>query len=169
MLSITQSQSYFGNDVSNIVVPQPSYVATQRKQYIPPKSKQLVDSKLTKQMSSQQFSQQLLSSHASFERLNLNNLNKLNSNQEQQSQRGETTKRSEMNMGSPFRNQPQSKRVIDGFTAFVQKQQQQMRQANNSKGNAESKKVAEHSRKISANFNSSECQLRLPSRQNSIR
>ncbi|CAD8132022.1 unnamed protein product [Paramecium pentaurelia] len=165
LLSIDQSNSFLlrSQDLSTITKNLKSNYMTNLKPQIN-KSSQLqnFDSKTTHQVSYQ----------GSFDKININRL-QFNQGEvsslkaENSIKAGEQTKRSNQEQ-SPLRNSQQSQLMqkvysqIEGFANFVQQQQniQKQQKANNcQKSNSQ--------RKVSGNFNTTESQFRLPSRQNS--
>ncbi|CAD8044060.1 unnamed protein product [Paramecium primaurelia] len=102
-------------------------------------------------------------------RLQFNNQGEISSLKAENSiKAGEQTKRSNQEQ-SPLRNTSQLQTIqkvysqIEGFANFVQKQQQSLQKQQ--KLNYGQKSNSQ--RKVSANFNSTDCQFRIPSRQNS--
>ncbi|CAK60586.1 unnamed protein product (macronuclear) [Paramecium tetraurelia] len=165
LLSIDQSNSFLlrSQDLSTITKNLKSNYMTNLKPKVN-KSSQLqnFDSKTTHQVSCQ----------GSFDKININRL-QFNQGEvsslkaENSLKAGEQTKRSNQEQ-SPQRSSQQSQLMqkvysqIEGFANFVQQQQnmQKQQKANNAqKSNSQ--------RKVSSNFNTTECQFRLPSRQNS--
>ncbi|CAD8076496.1 unnamed protein product [Paramecium sonneborni] len=165
LLTIDQSNSFLlrSQDLSTITKNLKSNYMTNINPKIN-KSSQLqnIDSKTTHQISYQ----------GSFDKININRLQfnqgEISSLKAENSVKvGEQTKRSNQEK-SPQRCSQQSQLMqkvysqIEGFANFVQQQQtmqmQQQKVNNAQKSNSQ--------RKVSANFNTTECQLRLPSRQN---
>ncbi|CAK72689.1 unnamed protein product (macronuclear) [Paramecium tetraurelia] len=165
LLSIDQSNSFLlrSQDLSTITKNLKSTYMTNLKPKVNKSSLlQNLDSKTTHQVSCQ----------GSYDKINMNRL-QFNSGEvsslkaENSIKAGEQTKRSNQEQ-SPLRSSQQSQLMqkvysqIEGFANFVQQQQtmQKQQKANNcQKSNSQ--------RKVSGNFNATECQFRLPSRQNS--
>ncbi|CAD8140278.1 unnamed protein product [Paramecium octaurelia] len=168
LLSIDQSNSFLlrSQDLSTINKNlKQNYLINHHKPEPNQNSKaQILDSKTTHQISYQGSFDKI-----NFNKLQFNNIGEVSSLKAENSVKaGEQTKRSNQDQ-SPLRNSQQSQMIqkvysqIEGFANFVQKQQQslqkQQKQNYGQKSNSQ--------RKVSANFNSTDCQFRLPSRQSS--
>ncbi|CAD8146044.1 unnamed protein product [Paramecium pentaurelia] len=167
LLSIDQSNSFLlrSQDLSTINKNlKQNYLINHKPQQNQNSKVQILDSKTTHQISYQGSLDKI-----NFNRLQFNNQGEVSSLKAENSIKvGEQTKRSHQEQ-SPLRNSQQSQTIqkvysqIEGFANFVQKQQQslqkQQKQNYGQKSNSQ--------RKVSANFNSTDCQFRLPSRQGS--
>ncbi|CAK78707.1 unnamed protein product (macronuclear) [Paramecium tetraurelia] len=167
LLSIDQSNSFLlrSQDLSTINKNlKQNYLINNKPQTNQNSKAQILDSKTTHQISYQ----------GSFDKININRLQFINQGEvssikaENSIKAGEQTKRSNQD-SSPMRNSSQLQTIqkvysqIEGFASLVQKQQQSQQQQQ--KLNYGQKSNSQ--RKVSANFNSTDCQFRLPSRQNS--
>ncbi|CAK92447.1 unnamed protein product (macronuclear) [Paramecium tetraurelia] len=168
LLSIDQSNSFLlrSQDLSTINKNlKQNYLINHHKQEPNQNSKaQILDSKTTHQISYQGSFDKI-----NFNKLHFNNIGEVSSLKAENSiKAGEQTKRSSQDQ-SPLRNSQQSQMIqkvysqIEGFANFVQKQQQSLQKQQ--KQNYAQKSNSQ--RKVSANFNSTDCQFRLPSRQSS--
>ncbi|CAD8046171.1 unnamed protein product [Paramecium sonneborni] len=171
LLSVDQSNSFLirSQDLSTINKNlRQNYLINNKPQHKPQTNQnskvQNLDSKTTHQISYQGSFDKI-----NFNRLQFNNQGEVSSLKAENSiKAGEQTKRSNQEQ-SPLRNSQQSQTIqkvysqIEGFANFVQKQQQSYQKQQ--KLNYSQKSNSQ--RKVNANFNSTDCQFRLPSRQSS--
>ncbi|CAD8137906.1 unnamed protein product [Paramecium pentaurelia] len=163
LLSIDQSNSFLlrSQDLSMINKNlKQNYLINHKPQKNQNSKAQIIDSKTSYQGSLDKIN---------INRLQFNNQGEISSLKAENSiKAGEQTKRSNQEQ-SPLRNTSQLQTIqkvysqIEGFVNFVQKQQQSLQKQQ--KLNYGQKSNSQ--RKVSANFNSTDCQFRIPSRQNS--
>ncbi|CAD8047011.1 unnamed protein product [Paramecium sonneborni] len=167
LLSIDQSNSFLlrSQDFSTINKNhRQKYLINQKPKPNQNSKVQILDSKTTNQISYQGSLDKI-----NFNRFQFYNQGEVSSQKAENSiKAGEQTKRSNQEQ-SPLRSSQQSQTIqkvyssMEGFANFVQKQQQSYQKQQ--KQNYGQKSSSQ--RKVSANFNSTDCQFRLPSRQSS--